>query len=253
VPIELFNQVQERIAKNKKAPARYKAKEELYLLTTNLFCGLCGAYMVGESGTSKTGKTHQYYKCATAKHKKACKKESVKKDWIENFVMIEITKMLLDEAMIERIVNEVMTLQDRENIALPVLQKQLDETRKGIENILDAIQKGIFTTSMKERLEKLEDSKKELEVEILQEELFRPWVALDKIRFWLHKFRDGDLQDTEHRQRLVDSFVNAIYLYDNKIVLTFNYKDGTKTISLKDIESSDLSKCALPPHRGCFI
>lgn len=40
---ELFNRVQERLAKNKKAPARYKA-EDRYLLTTKLFCGKCGKF-----------------------------------------------------------------------------------------------------------------------------------------------------------------------------------------------------------------
>ena len=34
----LFNKVQEKLAKNKKAPARHKA-EESYLLTTKLYCG----------------------------------------------------------------------------------------------------------------------------------------------------------------------------------------------------------------------
>jgi len=246
VPIELFEQVQERLAKNKKAPARFKAKEEMYLLTTKLFCAKCGAFLVGESGTSKTGKIHQYYKCASVKKKKGCKKKPVQKAWIEDWVMTEIANMLFDDNMIERIVESVMNLQDRENVALPVLQKQLDETIKGIENMLDAIQKGVFTSSTKERLEKLEESKKELELQILQEELFQPWLAPEKIHFWLHKFREGDLQDQDHRQRLVDSFVNAIYLDDDKIILTFNYKDGSKTVSLKDIESSDMTKNGLP-------
>ena len=48
---ELFGRVQERLVKNKKAPARHKAEDD-YLLTTKLFCGKCGAYMVGESGRS---------------------------------------------------------------------------------------------------------------------------------------------------------------------------------------------------------
>jgi len=30
-------------------------------------------------------------------------------------------------------------------------------------------------------------------------------------------------------------FVNAVYLYDGKIILTFNYKEGCKTISFGDI------------------
>ncbi|MDD7521044.1 MAG: hypothetical protein PUK26_03055, partial [Lachnoclostridium sp.] len=41
--------------------------------------------------------------------------------------------------------------------------------------------------------------------------------------------------------RLIDSFVNAVYLYEDKIILTFNYKDGSKTITLADVEGSDLS------------
>lgn len=53
VPQDLFDRVQDKLAKNKKAPARHKAEDD-YLLTTKLFCGTCGAMMVGESGTSST-------------------------------------------------------------------------------------------------------------------------------------------------------------------------------------------------------
>lgn len=40
VPEDLFDRVQEKLAKNKKAPARHKAEDD-YLLTTKLFCGYC--------------------------------------------------------------------------------------------------------------------------------------------------------------------------------------------------------------------
>jgi len=30
---------------------------------------------------------------------------------------------------------------------------------------------------------------------------------------------------------LIDTFINAIFLYDDKMLITFNYKDGTKTIT----------------------
>ena len=59
---ELFIKVQEIMNKNKKAPARARAKEE-YLLTTKLFCGHCREMMTGISGTSKTGAIHNYYTC----------------------------------------------------------------------------------------------------------------------------------------------------------------------------------------------
>ena len=51
---DLFNRVQERLAVNKKAPARHKAEDD-YLLTTKLFCGNCGAMMRGECGSELSG------------------------------------------------------------------------------------------------------------------------------------------------------------------------------------------------------
>jgi hypothetical protein len=59
VPQELFDRVQERLTKNKYAPARNKAADDKYLLSTKLFCGECGATMVGESGTSSTARTYR--------------------------------------------------------------------------------------------------------------------------------------------------------------------------------------------------
>ena len=73
VPKDLFDRVQKRMDKNKRAPACGKADEE-YLLTTKLFCGKCGALMFGESGTSATGRTCYYYKCANVKRRKGCNK-----------------------------------------------------------------------------------------------------------------------------------------------------------------------------------
>ena len=73
VPKDLFDRVQKRLDKNKRAPACGKADEE-YLLTTKLFCGKCGALMFGESGTSATGRTCYYYKCANVKRRKGCNK-----------------------------------------------------------------------------------------------------------------------------------------------------------------------------------
>ena len=55
------------MAKNKKAPARAKAIDESYLLTTKLFCGHCNCAMTGVSGISATGKSHQYYCCEDAR------------------------------------------------------------------------------------------------------------------------------------------------------------------------------------------
>ena len=54
------------------------------------------------------------------------------------------------------------------------------------------------------------------------------------MRFWLTRFRKLDLSQKEQRQALIDTFINAIYLYDDKMLITFNYKEGTETVSFAD-------------------
>ena len=238
VPKDLFERVQEKLAKNKKAPARHKAEDD-YLLTTKLFCGYCGAYLCGESGTSHTGNVHRYYKCASVKKKRAeCHKRPVKKEWIEDLVVSETMKMVMDDAAIEAIVSMLMDLQDRENVNLPLYEQQLRETNTAIQNLLNAIQQGILTKSTKERLEELEASKEELENRIACEKLAKPKVSAEFMTFWLHRFRKLDVRQRSHRKMLIDTFVNAIFLYDDKTVITFNYKDGTSTITFDNLNTA---------------
>ena len=245
----LFNKVQEKLAKNKKAPARHKA-EESYLLTTKLYCGKCGALMFGESGVSHTGKMYTYYKCAAAKKKKTCDKKAVRKQWLEDLVVNETMKLVEDDASMNAIIAKVMELQNQESTDLPIYEKQLKETEVGITNMLNAIQMGILTSSTKERLEALEDQRKELQARIAEERLAKPKMKEEFVRFWLLRFRKLDMSQSEQRQALVDTFINAIYLYDDKVLITFNYKEGTETVAfgeaVKAEKSSDMSVRGAP-------
>lgn len=238
VPKELFDRVQEKIEKNKKAPARHKAEDD-YLLTTKLFCGYCGAYLCGESGKSRNGTIHHYYKCVSVKKKRTdCKKKPVRKQWLEDLVVNEVMKVVMDDQAIEAIVSMVMDLQDRENTNLPLYEQQLQEAQRGIDNLLNAIQQGILTKFTKTRLEELEATKEDLEIKIANEKIAKPRISPEFVTFWLHKFRKLDVRQQSHRKMLIDAFVNAIYLYDDKMVITFNYKDGTRTIALDDVKKA---------------
>ena len=168
--------------KNKKTPARRKAEDD-YLLTTKLFCGYCGALMFGESGTSRTGEVHRYYKCVTAKKHKGCKKKTVRKQWLEDLVVNETMKLVEDDASMNAIIAKVMELQNQESTDLPIYEKQLKETEVGITNMLNAIQMGILTSSTKERLEALEEQRKELQARIAEERLAKPKMKEEFVRF----------------------------------------------------------------------
>ena len=247
---DLFEEVQQKIKKNSRAPARHKAEDD-YLLTTKLFCGMCGAMMFGECGTGRNKVVHHYYKCATAKRFKTCKKKTVRKEWLEDLVIAETMKLIQDDAVIDAIVAEVMELQDQENTTLPFLEKQMREVENGIENMLNAIQAGVLTNSTKSRLEKLEAQQKELEVRIAEEKIARPRLSENQVRFWLTRFRKLDPNVKSHRKTLINTFVNAVYLYDEKVLITFNYKDGTKTITFDEIAAKDAPE-GNGSDLGCF-
>ena len=247
---DLFEEVQQKIKKNSRAPARHKAEDD-YLLTTKLFCGMCGAMMFGECGTGRNKVVHHYYKCSTAKRFKTCKKKTVRKEWLEDLVVAETMKLIQDDAVIDAIVAEVMKLQNQENTTLPLLEKQMREVENGIENMLNAIQAGVLTNSTKSRLEKLEAQQKELEVRIAEEKIARPRLSENQVRFWLTRFRKLDPNVKSHRETLINTFVNAVYLYDEKVLITFNYKDGTKTITFDEIAAKDAPE-GNGSDLGCF-
>ena len=234
---ELFNSVQEKLEKNKKAPARHRAEDD-YLLTTKLFCGYCGAYMCGECGTSHMGTVHHYYKCVNTKKRKTCKKKAVRKQWLEDLVVHETMKAIMDDALCDEIVRMVLHCQDQESTELPLYEHQLRETESAIQNLLRAIEQGILTKSTKSRLEELEAEKEAIEVRIANEKLTKPKVSEEFLRFWLERFRRLNMAKKEHRQILIDTFVNAIYLYDDKLILTFTYKDQSVTIPLETAQKN---------------
>ena len=125
----------------------------------------------------------------------------------------------------------------------------LAETEKSIENVLNAIEQGIITPSTKQRLEELEQRKQNLQIEIAKENIKKPVLTKEQILFWLQRFRNIDTDNTKHRKRLVDSFVNSVVLYDDRIEFFFNYKDGAKTLTLDELgKSSDLLNSA-PPNQ----
>ena len=109
----------------------------------------------------------------------------------------------------------------------------------GIDNMLNAIQQGIVLESTKKRLSDLENRKKELEIEISQEQIKHPLLTREQIEFGLTRFRKLDLSTQKGRRALIDGFVNTIYLFDDYAIITCNYKEGEEKITFEDIEDYD--------------
>ncbi len=244
---ECFDAVQRRCEIHRQAPAHNKADVH-YLLTTKLFCGKCGTMMAGESGRSHTGTVHCYYKCGTRKRsgKEACSLKPVRKEPLEQFVVKTALEKVLNDRVIDLLADKLLEYQSKENTRLPVLQAELKEVKRRIDNLVAAIEQGILTPSTKSRMEELEQQREALETSILQEQIETPPITREQILFWFDQFRHGDPADIAFQEKVIDCFVNSIYLFDDRIVVNFNYQEGGRPVSLEEVLSSFLDGNGAP-------
>ena len=154
--------------------------------------------------------------------------------------------MFLEESnTIEAVISMVMDMQERESLSIPAFEQQLKETNTAIDNLLNAIQQGILTKSTKERLERLEAERDELEQKIAAEKLAKPKISEEFIRYWFKRFQHLDTSNLDQRKMLINTFVNSIYLFDDKAIVNFNYKDGTETINFSEVECALKERASL--------
>ena len=50
------------------------------------------------------------------------------------------------------------------------------------------------------------------------------------------RFEGGDIYDPTYQKSIVDIFLNSVYLYDDYIAITVNWKDGIKTMTFAELE-----------------
>lgn len=236
---DVFSKVQEMLKINKRAPAKTWSRAD-YILTDKLFCGKCGALMFGESGTSKTGVKHNYYICSNKKRFRSCDKKAVRQADIEDTVLNATHELLQDDELLDYIVDrtwEYYLAQDNSQEELRNLQRQLAQTDTAISNLIRAIEAGILTEETKKRMDELTQQKADLKASIADREIARGFhLQKSHIAFYLRSLRDADWSDKEAQKRLIQTFVNAVFVYDDHITLTYNFSGDKSTITLHDMQ-----------------
>ena len=252
-----FEIVSKRITDNKRSPARMKAYC-LYRLSGKLYCGHCKSLMTGESGTSKQGKIHHYYKCFGKKKHNGCDKKSVKKEELENLVVALVLQHILAEDKILDTIEGVTSAYNesvKQSTELSILKQEQAQNEKYINNILTAIKNGIFSETTQKELIKLESRQTELKEAILvQEALQQNKLSKEQVLFFFKQFIQEELSDEEAKTSIIDTLVYKVVLYDDKIRIILKNKDNiTKGGSLEELEKmcSNLAQLS-PPSATMF-
>lgn len=253
---ETFYKVQDMLKINRKKPARKWSYTD-YLLSDKLFCGKCGSSMTGESGIGKMGVKYNYYICTKKRKERACDKKTVRADWIENIVLDQVYNILHDDEVMEFIAETTWQYylnQDTEQEKIKALQKQLGNVEKGIGNLVRSIEAGIFNDIIQSRMEDLEAQRTALKAAIADKELSRGFqLTKDHIVAFLKEFRKMDLSDVDCQKRLINTFINSIFLFDDRVKIIFNFGGDNSVITLNDVKNAEEKAdnefvcCALSP------
>lgn len=110
-----------------------------------------------------------------------------------------------------------------ENAVVTKLNEELQEKQKAISAMLDAIEKGVFTNSTKDRLLKLENDKALLEEKIAIEQAhsLKPLEKKTIVNF-LKIYANKKFESTRDKNDFFNNFILRVNLYDDRITIVYN-------------------------------
>lgn len=241
----LFDSVQERYAAQKTQRGRRVTENVDYKLAGKLFCGMCGSHMVGDCGTSRSGERHYYYSCNERKKNHRCRKKSERKGFLEWYVVSQTMEYVLNPDRIDRIAEVVVKEYEKmfPKTTISDIEKQLSDIDAELERCTDALiaaKSQAIVDKINERSLALEKQKEELEADRAKERILQKSVVKrEDVITWLKSLCSGDALDDEYQYKIIDTFIDKVYLYDDKIVIFYNMCGGKQVSCVDPIKPDD--------------
>ena len=243
-----FEKVQKQFAENKrKGSQRARGMDEngapRYWLTGKLYCGECGSTMQGVSGTSKTGRKYYYYYCSGQRKGECHLKKAHKKD-LEDMVLFALNNVVDDEANVASLAVDTAAYYKqnfRDTAYLEGLEAKRKEVEKSLANLVKVIEKGVISDTVTDRLAQLEEQRNSLN-EAIETENIRVSLYEDEhsIQTHFNKFLHADISDPEVRDQVFEYFVDKVYLYNDKLVVSMWFSENkNQEITWRDWFSLD--------------
>lgn len=259
---ELFDAVQYKLhTKNNPQsnglPQKRRRENSVYLLTGKLFCGCCKSPMVGISGKSQASTPYYYYACQRRRKEHTCDKKPVRREYIEAVITKALKEHMLNDAAINALADAAIEYQTRTSVTpdIDILEDRLANISKSIKNLVAAIEKGAYSITMQNRLAELEKEEKLIrgKLAIAQEEKAH-MVTKEELVAALKLFQEGDVEDKEYQEAIIDTFLVAAYVYDDNLRIVFNLGGQNRSeidipfdIDSIDIETGGESVCLTSP------
>ena len=125
---------------------------------------------------------------------------------------------------------------------LAALERQAASLERELERLVDslAIAPDSARARIFARMERMEGEKADLEVDIAKMRVASGihWTR-EQILAWLQQFGAGDPMDAGFRRKIIDTFVNAAYFYDDRVVIFYNVRGGKQVSYTEMLETTE--------------
>ena len=252
---EKFKKVQEALLLNKRYGTKntraYKKENPTdFWLTGKIYCGYCGSTLNGVAGTGKSGKRYYYYGCnehCKGARGNGCKKKRIKKERLERIAVKLIKEVILNSEPFRRevafaLVSYLNSRKDNNDAIIEVLEGELLENKKVINNIINAIGEGASGEMLYNRLSELEQQKKNIEHNLNIEKAKQKLIyKQENIKLYLDKYIDSNINERFLRDEIFEYYVDRLILMDNEVYLEFHYPylKQEEQMSLKRISAKE--------------
>ena len=241
---ELYDKAVARRKSNKRAPASNRSPVE-YLLTGKLFCGECGSPMSGIAGTSRHGYRCTYYCCTGHKYKRNdCKKKSEKHEFIEWYVCEQTVNYVLSPSNMNSIADRIVNIynSDTNTDKIRTLETSIQRCKDEINSLVDKVISAPKSAlkPIYDRIEIMEQQRQDLEADLSKLKMQQAIpLTVKEVKAWLSTFSKSDILETVSKREIINTFVNSVYLYNDKIVIFFNIRGGKQISAIDTISELD--------------
>ena len=201
---------------------------EMYLLTGLIYCGGCGAKMYGNARYPAPNRAKLItYRCSTRQMKKGCDAKEIKRDTVEEFVIEQLQRYLLNDQLIPEITAQLNAYIQR-NASNPQevanYQARLKELQHNKENLIDAISKTGLNDTFTQKLSEVEDEMASLAAMMDKSEKSQNMTTVteEMVTQYIGSFKDYVLKrDKPQIKRMLANYVKRVDVFKDKITVTF--------------------------------
>lgn len=249
---ELYDRVQKVRAGNVVHPSRHRQTED-YVLSGLLWCQPCQERFIGYSCKNHDGKTFRYYRCKNPN----CAHRYLSKDKLEQLVFNATKEFAFDTDKLDQAAKQVYQYMLRKSYAdkdMNEVKQKLEQTKTKIAGMISAIENGLYTPDMKQRMLELTEAKEEYEREL--ERRKTPFnLTENDVRQFLYDYARTTIKATEEEaQKLLSSFLYKIDVYDSYLVIFYNiFQTEDKKETPSDLYTDRVSLVrGLVNHSGVY-